>query len=135
MEEIAQAFLSAKQPLFITTYMGRDPETVPLLVELAEKLGMGVQTNNASNVNFPSDHTCFLGNVGGMEPSPTIRNADVILVMDCEVPWIPMHNQPSKAAKIFHIDIDPLKSGMQSFHIPARYVYLQIRMGEWRSLS
>lgn len=120
VKRIAEALLSAKSPLCITSYLGRNVAAVPLLAELAEKLVLPVQVNNGANVNIPSSHPCYVGAVGGMEPNELIRTADVILVIDCELPWIPMHNTPAKDCQVFHLDIDPLKAGMQSYHIAAK---------------
>lgn len=49
-----------------------------------------------------------------------IKTADVILVLDNDVPWIPTQCKPSETAKIFHIDVDPLKQQMPVFYIPAK---------------
>ena len=44
----------------------------------------------------------------------------MILVLDCDVPWIPSVNRPAADAAIYYVDIDPLKSQMQLWHVPAR---------------
>ena len=41
-----------------------------------------------------------------------LAEADVILVLDSDVPWIHATNRPSPAAAIYAVDIDPLKAGM-----------------------
>jgi thiamine pyrophosphate-dependent acetolactate synthase large subunit-like protein len=48
-----------------------------------------------------------------------IPAADVILVIDCDIPWIPTRCKPSPSAKIFHIDSDPLKQLMPLFYLAA----------------
>jgi thiamine pyrophosphate-dependent acetolactate synthase large subunit-like protein len=50
---------------------------------------------------------------------PSIRTADVILVLDCDVPWINTRCKPNSNAKIFHIDVDPLKQQMPVFYLDA----------------
>jgi thiamine pyrophosphate-dependent acetolactate synthase large subunit-like protein len=50
-----------------------------------------------------------------------IPKADVILVIDCDVPWIPTACNPDKDAKIFHLDVDPLKQQMPVFYINAQH--------------
>ena len=119
--EIATALAGASHPLIITSYLGRHPDAVAVLVELAELLAIPVIESAAFHVNFPGDHYLH----GGYQFTTTQRNpllaaADVILVVDSDVPWIPVSNPPRPDAAIFAIDIDPLKLGMSNWHIPAR---------------
>lgn len=52
-----------------------------------------------------------------------IESADVILVVDCDVPWVNTRCLPKKYAKILHIDVDPLKQQMPVFYIDAQRRY------------
>ncbi len=70
---------------------------------------------------FPADHRASLGVRYGVDNS--IKTADVILVIDCDVPWINTQCHPKKDAKIFHIDIDPLKQQMPVFYLAAMARY------------
>ena len=58
--EIATALARARHPLIVTSYLGRNPDAVPVLVELAELLGIGVLESAAFCVNFPGDHPLHL---------------------------------------------------------------------------
>jgi acetolactate synthase-1/2/3 large subunit len=49
-----------------------------------------------------------------------LAEADVILVIDSDVPWIPAVNRPAPDAAIYYVDIDPLKSQVQLWDFPAR---------------
>lgn len=64
-----------------------------------------------------ANHPAWLGLRYGNDPS--IKTADVILVLDCDVPWINTQCHPRKDAKIFHIDTDPLKQQMPVFYLDA----------------
>ena len=44
----------------------------------------------------------------GWDPQPLLKEADVVLVVDCDVPWIPKRRQSEAEAKIIHIGPDPL---------------------------
>ena len=44
----------------------------------------------------------------GWDPHALLKEADVVLVVDCDVPWIPKEGQPKPEAKIIHIGPDPL---------------------------
>jgi acetolactate synthase I/II/III large subunit len=119
--EIATALAGARHPLIVTSYLGRDPSAVPGLVELAELLAIPVLEAMAYHVNFPHDNPLH----GGFEYHSVTQNellaeADVVLVIDSDVPWIPAVNRPSDGAAIYYVDIDPLKSQMQMWHVPAR---------------
>ena len=113
--------MTAKHPLVVTSYIGKNPKAVPLLVELSDRLGVAVHESCPSAMNFPSSHPGHQGcqwNGGGQ--SPALAEADVVLVIDSDVPWIPKENKPAKGAKIFHLDVDPLKEQMPLFYIPAQ---------------
>jgi acetolactate synthase-1/2/3 large subunit len=47
----------------------------------------------------------------------------VILVIDSDVPWIPLVNRPNAQASIHHIDIDPLKEQMPFAVMHRGHVY------------
>jgi acetolactate synthase-1/2/3 large subunit len=121
--KLAQDLETAHRPLIVTSYLGRNPAAVSELVKLAKTLGVGVLESVPNYMNFPSDHPLYLGNQGN-EPvqNPVLAAADLVVVMDCDVPWIPMVNHPGDGAKIYHLDIDPLKEGMPLWYIPAAHV-------------
>ena len=116
--KIAIALKTATDPLIITGYCGRNHSTVGALVRLANLVpSLRVLDTGGSDMNFPADHPAWLSVRYGVHES--ILKADVILVLDCDVPWIPTQCKPSKTAIIFHIDVDTLKSQMPLFYIPA----------------
>jgi acetolactate synthase-1/2/3 large subunit len=75
----------------------------------------------AYHVNFPHDNLLHGGyQYHSVSQNPLLAEADVILVLDSDVPWIPAVNRPSAGAAIYYADADPLKSQMQLWHVPAR---------------
>lgn len=117
-DEIAEALAGAERPLVISGYAGRNHAFPPALVELADKVkGLQVIDCGGSDLVFPSDHPAWAGMKFGVDK--TIEDADVIIVVDSDVPWIPTRCKPSKDAKIFHIDVDPLKQQMPVAYIEA----------------
>lgn len=122
VNKIAEALAGAKQPLLITGYAGRNKEIPGKLVELANTVkGLRVLDTGGSDMCFPADHPAWLGLRYGSEDA--IRSADTIIILDCDVPWIPTQCKPQTDAKIFHIDVDPLKQVMPLFYIPAQSRY------------
>ncbi|RMD42350.1 hypothetical protein DV735_g2805, partial [Chaetothyriales sp. CBS 134920] len=110
--------VAAKEPLIVVGYTGRNHATVPLLVELAELIpGIRVQDGLGSDVCFPFSHRASLGvQIGSSE---AVKTADSILIIDCDVPWIPTRCRPREDAKIIHIDVDPLKQNMPLHYVSA----------------
>jgi acetolactate synthase I/II/III large subunit len=77
-----------------------------------------------SYVNFPNENTMYLGNQWNQPvQNRALGDADVVLVIDSDVPWIPVVSRPKSGAIIFHIDADPLKQQMPLWYIPARQRY------------
>ncbi|RMZ84304.1 hypothetical protein DV738_g505, partial [Chaetothyriales sp. CBS 135597] len=110
--------VEAKEPLIIVGYTGRNHATVPLLVELAELIpGIRVQDGLGSDLCFPFSHRASLGVQIGT--SEAVKTADTILIIDCDVPWIPTRCRPREDAKIIHIDVDPLKQNMPLHYLSA----------------
>jgi acetolactate synthase I/II/III large subunit len=119
--EIATALANASHPLIVTSYLGRNPDAVPALVELAELLAIPVLESAGFYVNFPGDHPLHCGyQFTTTGQNPVLAQADVILVVDSYVPWIPATNRPAPGAAIYDIDVDPLKPTIPMWHIPAR---------------
>lgn len=126
VERIAAALMDAKCPLIITGYMGRNPRTPPLLAELCDKLPISVIETVGSDVSLRGDHEAYLGVT--VSTHPAVCEVDVILVMDCDVPWVPTAGKPADGVlflqfsperglhgtvtKVFHLDVDPLKRQM-----------------------
>ena len=119
--EIGTALAAARYPLIVTSYLGRNPAAVPKLVRLAELAGIRVIEAMAYHVNFPAGHPLHAGyQFHSVAQNPVLAQADVILAIDSDVPWIPAVNRPSPDATIYCVDIDPLKSQLNMWHIPAR---------------
>jgi acetolactate synthase-1/2/3 large subunit len=75
-------------------------------------------------MNFPHDHPLYQGNQWSQPwQNPVLGAADVVLVVDSDVPWIPTVSRPARDALILHIDVDPLKEKTPLWYIPARRVY------------
>jgi len=119
--EVAAALAGARHPLIITSYLGRDPAAVAALVSLADLLAIPVIESVPNHVNFPASHPLHCGyQWTTSRQNPLLAEADVVLTVDSDVPWIYTTSRPSPGAAIYCIDADPLKSGMPMWHIPAR---------------
>ncbi len=117
---IAAALRSAAAPLVVTSYLGRDPAAVAALVELCELAAVPVLESVPMRMNFPSSHPLHCGyQWNAQAQNRVLAEADVILVADSDVPWMPAVNRPAPGARIFMLDVDPVKEHMPLWHIPA----------------
>jgi acetolactate synthase-1/2/3 large subunit len=123
VENIAIDLSRARRPLVVTSYLGRNPRAFDALVALCDRFGIGVLESVPSYSNYPHDDNLYQGSQWN-EPrqNPILAEADTILVIDSDVPWIPSVNRPSGHAVIHHIDVDPLKQ-MPLAAISARDCY------------
>jgi thiamine pyrophosphate-dependent acetolactate synthase large subunit-like protein len=119
---IADRLSKADEPLVITGYSGRSHHAPLRLRELTDLIpGLRVLDTGGSDMCFPGDHPAWLGLRYGVDES--IRTADVILVLDCDVPWVNTQCHPKPEAEIFHIDVDPLKAQIPVFYLAAEARY------------
>ncbi|KAL2270573.1 hypothetical protein VTJ83DRAFT_2757 [Remersonia thermophila] len=134
VDKIAAALAEAKNPLVVTGYSGRNHAVPGALVELADAVkGLRVLDAGGSDMCFPADHPGWLGLRFGVDDA--VRTADAILVLDCDVPWIPTQCRPPEDAKIFHIDVDPLKQLMPLHYIEAQHRYRADALASLRQIT
>ncbi|KAL8801716.1 MAG: hypothetical protein Q9182_004255 [Xanthomendoza sp. 2 TL-2023] len=116
--DIAKGLIEAESALVVVGFTGRHQESVPELVKLADRIkGLRVHDAGSTELSFPFNHCACVAPTTGS--AKALETADVILVLDCDVPWIPTQHRPRLDARIFQVDIDPLKAQMSLFYIPA----------------
>ena len=104
--EVAQALAGAKSPMLVTRAIGKDPRAMQPLIELAELLGMPVFEAGGYYVNFPKNHPLHAGG----DVAATLSEADVVVVAEADVPWIPNRTGPRPDATVIGLGVDPLYS-------------------------
>jgi acetolactate synthase-1/2/3 large subunit len=104
VEDAARLLRQADFPLIITSSLGRTNAAVDALAELAETAKIGVVSFNPDFMNLPLDHPCHLG----FFPHTLIPLADLILTVECDVPWYPNQFQPEETTPVIQIGVDPL---------------------------
>ena len=102
----ARALAGARNPILVTRGGGKDPRAVVPLVELAELLGMAVFESGALYANFPKNHALYAGSDIGS----ALADADVVVVLEADVPWTPKRHQPAEGCQVIGIGDDPLFS-------------------------
>jgi acetolactate synthase-1/2/3 large subunit len=105
-DAIAQALMAADNPVAFAAYLGRKPEAVAVLDRLARATGIRVAEFNAIDLNIPQDSPCF----AGADPLPLLEAADLGLLLDSDVPFVPQAAKRASAMKWIQIDVDPQKA-------------------------
>ena len=106
-EAVARAaamIAKAENPLIITASAGLDFEDVDALGNLANRFAIPVTQRKPRYMCLGTDHPMN----AGYNPDPMLDAADVIIVADCDVPWIPSKKAPGDDCKIIHLGADPL---------------------------
>lgn len=122
---IGSALLAAQSPLIITSFLGRNPHSVSGLVALSTLLAIPVFVTCPNSVNVPFSHPYYAGVsfLGRGTHTEHLATADVILVIDCDLPWIPVNDRPSDNARVFVVDSgNPLKTNVGFWHVAAELV-------------
>jgi acetolactate synthase I/II/III large subunit len=104
IEEAARILGTAENPLIVTASAGRDRAAVAALANLVEEVAIGVVEHRPRHLSLPADHPCHLGYVA----APYLEEADAILVLECDVPWIPSLKAPKRECPVIHLGLDPL---------------------------
>ncbi|MGA2088358.1 MAG: thiamine pyrophosphate-binding protein, partial [Stellaceae bacterium] len=91
-DRIAAELMAAKNPIAVTCYLGRKTEAVAALDDLARECGIRVAESSPDAVNIPHDSPCY----AGLNPGALLKDADLGLLLDIDVPWIPI-DQPKSA--------------------------------------
>ena len=104
IDEAARILAAASNPLIITASAGREPAAVAALADLAERFALPVVQHRPRHLSLPANHSCHLGYDAG----PYLEDADAILVLECDVPWVPSLKAPGRQCRVVHLGVDPL---------------------------
>lgn len=105
-QAVAEALMTAENPIALTAYLGRNPDAVAVLARLALACGIRVAEFNPVMMNIPQDSLCF----AGADAAGLIAQADLGLLIDTDVPFVPQALKAADALRWIQIDIDPLKA-------------------------
>jgi len=136
LAEMAACLADAAHPVIVTSRTGARVDAVASLVEIAELLGCPV-LDQRDRVSFPSRHPLYAGDAVDL-----LTGADVVLILDSEVPWIPALAAPPASATVLQIDTDPVKATMPLWSYPVDLaltadtaIALPLLAGELRRLA
>src|SRR3954453_17559756 len=113
LEEVADLINPAERPIGVTGHSGRNPAAFTALGDLATTAALPIYTR-AGRANLHSDHAMHLGTDHG----GALAEADLVLLLDVDVPWTPLFHRLRPDAKVVQIDLDPLKPEMGLWSFP-----------------
>src|SRR5256886_14372484 len=106
--------MAAESPVAFAAYPGRKPQAVALLDRLARAGVIRVAEFNSIDLNIPEDSPCF----AGADPLPLLETADLGLLLDCDVPFVPRYAKRASAMKWIQIDTAPLNADFPMWGFP-----------------
>ena len=98
IEKVADLIAGAQFPLILTSALGRSPEAFEALAALAEEYALPVVQSEPNDLNLSTAHPINLG----FDIKSMLPRADVVVVLDAPVPWIPKSVSPARDAKVIH---------------------------------
>ncbi|HME20264.1 MAG TPA: thiamine pyrophosphate-requiring protein [Acetobacteraceae bacterium] len=104
IEQLAGWIATARAPVVITGLLGQDPRDAVVLSRLAERWALPVIPHNTRYFAISANHSMFQGST----PRPLLDSADLVIVIEADVPWMPSKEQPPAGARIVQIGEDPL---------------------------
>jgi acetolactate synthase-1/2/3 large subunit len=114
---IATALAGAEAPVLVTSRAGRTAEGFAAVEALADLAGLPVTGRLETGlVNISSRHPSNLPNQAAA--AAAVSAADVVLVVESDVPWLPGTVTLRADAQVFHVDPDPAKASMPLWSYP-----------------
>lgn len=104
IDQAADMLAAARRPLLITAGLGCDLKAVAALDDLSARFAVPVVVHQPRDACLAMDHPMHLG----FAPAPLLGEADLVLVVDCDVPWIPSLEGPPADCRVVQIGPDPL---------------------------
>jgi len=114
IDTIARRLMAASNPIAITAYLGRNAEAVAALEALALACGVRVVEFNSIDFNISQASPCF----SGFDPQPLLDDADLGLLLDTDVPFVPQYAKRFAEIDWIQIDVDPLKADFPMWGFP-----------------
>lgn len=113
IREIARRLVKADNPFVLVARSGRNPATVPALVQLCELMALPVaQSGLRAYQCFPLNHPLYMSGA-------SLKDADVVLALDVDIPWHADSNPPPDSAWVAMTDVEPAKRRIPTMEFTA----------------
>ena len=103
IDQAAEWLAAAENPLIVCQRGDPQGRLGAAMVEFAARYSIPVAEFLTMRNVLPSDHPMQ----AGYDSGPLVAEADAILVVDSQVPWIARNHQPKATAKVIHAGPDP----------------------------
>jgi acetolactate synthase-1/2/3 large subunit len=107
IEEAAAMIAAAERPLVITARAGGFAGGFEAVSAFALRFALPVVEFWPSRISLPVDHPMH----AGFDPGPALAEADLVLVLDALVPWIPKRHRLCQGCRVIQLGPDPLFAG------------------------
>ena len=111
---VAAEIMAADNPVAFCGYLGRKPEAVAALQELAMLAGIRIVSHYPVYLNCPTDSPAF----AGYEPGALLKECDLGLLLDVDVPWVPTTHPHREDTFFIHVDVDAAKRDLPIWNFP-----------------
>jgi acetolactate synthase-1/2/3 large subunit len=109
IEQAAAILAKAERPILIGRGAGRTIDGSAAVAEFAERFAIPVVECRSQVISVDTTSPVL----GGYNPLPHIKEADAILSVESDVPWIPVqHGQPADDCKVIQLGADPIYSNV-----------------------
>jgi acetolactate synthase I/II/III large subunit len=113
IRQAAEMLVRAQNPAVVVSRSGRNPSAVTALVELCDLLALPVVEGAwRTYQSFSLAHPLY-------QHQRSLKEFDVVLVLETDVPWLPGPNAPAPDAQIIHIDVDPVHPEIATYEFTA----------------
>ncbi|MEZ5788893.1 MAG: thiamine pyrophosphate-requiring protein [Xanthobacteraceae bacterium] len=103
IEKLAGWIEAAKAPLILVQRGDPAGRLSALLQQFCSRYAIAVAEPFSVRNVMPSAHPMFIGH----DPTSALADADLIIVLDCDIPWIEAQHRPPGTVRIAHIGVDP----------------------------
>ena len=104
VERAAALIARAERPLIVAADVGRHAASVKALEAFAERFAIPVIQHHPRFLNIAHTHPMNLGLV----PGELLKEADLVIAAECDVPWVPSLEQPAPGHKVIQLGLDPI---------------------------
>lgn len=115
LADIAARLVEARDPVVVVGSGGRDPASVAALTTLVEALGLWVVDGcTAPYQCLPMGHPQYWS-------GRDVKSADVVLVLECDVPWLVGQDDPPDDATVVVVDCRPAAEQLRLLDLRATH--------------
>lgn len=106
LEKLTERVAKSNKPVLVTMSGGREADGAAAIASFAHALAVPVVDMRSVHVNLAADHPMHMGY--HKDASQFVGDADMIIVVECDAPWMPVEASALDSAEVVHIGLDPM---------------------------